>query len=516
MPIGKGNPPLSTHIPRSGMSDCVIDTTGGRVRGFEASQGLLCWRGIPYAAAPSGDRRFRAPRPPGPWTGVFDASTFGPVPPQKPAPLGMGTGRHVTYSEDCLTINVVAPRLDGKQRPVMVWIHGGAFSAGASAAPTFRGFHLAAEGDLVYVSFNYRLGVLGFTDFTCYSTADRPFDSNLGIRDQVAALEWVRDNIAEFGGDPRAVTIFGESSGGASVTTLLATPSARGLFHGAIAQSPPVHLAYLPRRHQKWATQLVGLLGARERDAAQALLTASTDALVAAGKDLTEWANQEAPGTLAFSPVVDGDFLPQHPAEAAADGHLHPVPLIIGCNDREGTIFARTGLTTLPTNETRLSRMFALTDPAAKDRIVRTYADRHAVTDIAGDHCFFWPCVQLAERHAGRAPTFMYRYDYAPPLLRLTGLDATHTTDLLPVFGEVDGLLPRALTVLGGHQALHAVSRRMRHHWISFAHHGHPATHWPSYDSDERFTLIFDRTDRIEKDPRRNRRLAWAGFVDYC
>lgn len=155
-------------------------------------------------------------------------------------------------------------------------------SAPEPQQPTFRGFHLAAEGDLFYVSFHYRLGVLGFTDSTRYSTADRTFD--LGIRDQVAALEWVQDNIAEFGGDPNAVTIFGESSGGASVTTVLATPSARSLFHGAIAQSPPAHLAYLPERHQQWATHLVGLLGAREQDAADALLTASTDALVAAGK----------------------------------------------------------------------------------------------------------------------------------------------------------------------------------------------------------------------------------------
>lgn len=497
------------------MNECVIHTTGGRVRGFEASPGLLCWRGIPYAGPTSGGWRFRAPQPTEPWTGVLDASTFGPVPPQKPAPLGMGTGRHVTYSEDCLTINVVAPRLDGRQRPVMVWIYGGAFSAGASAAPTFKGFHLAAEGDLVYVSFNYRLGVLGFTDFTRYSTASRPFDSNLGIRDQVAALEWVRDNIAEFGGDPHAVTIFGESSGGASVTTLLATPSARGLFRSAIAQSPPAHLAYLPQRHQQWATQLVGLLGAREQDAAEALLTASTDALVDAGKDLTEWANQEAPGTLAFSPVVDGDFLPQHPAVAAADGQLHPVPLIIGCNDREGTIFARTGLTTLPTTRTRLNRMFALTDPAAKNRILQSYSGGHAVVDIAADHCFFWTVVQLAERHADVAPTFVYRYDYAPPLLRLTGFNATHTTDLLPVFGEVDGVLPRALTLLGGRQTLQAVSRRMRHHWTSFAHYGHPGSDWPGYDSDRRSTLIFDRTDHIETDPRRDRRTAWADFVDY-
>ena len=225
--------------------------------------------------------------------------------------------------EDCLTVNVVAPRAAGAPRPVMVWIYGGAFSTGSSSVSLHAGHELVRRGEVVYVSFNYRVGALGFTDLTRYSTPERPIESNLGLRDQVAALAWVRDNIAAFGGDPDNVTVFGQSAGGSSVTTLLAVPAARGLFHRAIALSPAAHAAHLPAR-------LVGLLGAEDKDASHTVLRASTAELVAAGSALAGWTDQAEPGTLCFAPVVDGDVLPALPVDAATDGTTHPVPLVIG------------------------------------------------------------------------------------------------------------------------------------------------------------------------------------------
>jgi para-nitrobenzyl esterase len=498
------------------VSDLEVRTTTGLVRGVAVGDDLRAWRGIPYAASTAGEGRFRAPRPPQPWTGVRDATAFGPIPPQPRSRIaGLGAWRGVRTDEDCLTVNVVAPRAPGAPRPVLVWIYGGAFSSGSSAVPGYAGHELARRGDVVYVSFNYRLGALGFTDVTRYATPTRPIESNLGLRDQVAALEWVRDNIAAFGGDPDAVTVFGESAGGTSVTTLLAVPAARDLFHRAIAQSPAAHLAYLPGRTEEWGARLVGLLGAEEKDAADALLLASADDLVAAGTALSEWANQAAPGTHCFAPVVDGDFLPVHPADAAVDGATHPVPLVIGTTDREATIFARSGSTLLPTTRSRLDRMFALTDPSARARVLAAYPGRGAVVDVAGDHAFWWPATRVAEGHSTVAPTFVYRFDLAPRLLRLTGIGATHTADLLPVFGEVDSLLARAVTALGGRAALRAVSARMQEHWVHVARHGTPAPGWPAHDAEHRRTLIIDETDRVEADPRAERRRAWTGFTDY-
>ena len=247
-------------------SDLEVRTTAGLVRGAAVGDDLRAWRGIPYAASTAGEGRFRAPRPPEPWTGVRDASTFGPVPPQQRTLVNLiGAGRRTAMGEDCLSVNVVAPAAPGPPRPVMVWIYGGAFSMGSSAMPGYAGHALVRSGDVVYVSFNYRLGALGFVDVSRYATPERPLDSNLGIRDQVAALEWVRDNVAAFGGDPDNVTVFGESAGGISVTTLLAVPAARGLFHRAIAQSPAPAAAYTPDRAAGWAAQLVGLLGVEEK-----------------------------------------------------------------------------------------------------------------------------------------------------------------------------------------------------------------------------------------------------------
>ena len=470
-------------------SDLEVRTTGGVVRGITLGDGLRVWRGVPYAASTAGDGRFRAPRPPQPWAGVRDASAFGPVAPQQRSRLGLGgIGPRTPMGEDCLSLNVVAPAAVADPRPVMVWIHGGAFCVGSSSQPGYAGHALVRAADVVYVSINYRLGALGFLDLARYSTAERPIESNLGLRDQVAALEWVRDNIAAFGGDPGNVTVFGESAGGTSVTTLLALPAARGLLHRAIAQSPAPTAVYHPERTAAWGAQLVGLLGADAKDAAATLLAASADTLVAAGTTLDAWANHATPGTLCFAPVVDGEFLPAHPVDAAVAGRLHPVPLLIGTNDREATLFARSGSTLLPTTRARLDAMFALTDPPARDRVLAAYSGRGAVVDVAGDHAFWWPSVGVAEGHAGVAPTFMYRYDLAPRLLRLARVDATHAAEIMPVFGEVDGPFAGTLTALGGRAALRATSDRMQEHWTHFARHGTPAPGWPAYDAERRRT----------------------------
>ena len=499
--------------------DLEVRTSAGVVRGVAVGHDLRVWRGIPYAASTAGEGRFRAPRPPEPWSGVREASAFGPVPPQTRSrfPVGGNAALGWPMGEDCLTVNVVAPTAPAAApRPVMVWIYGGSFAVGSASVPGYGGHALVRAGDVVHVSFNYRLGALGFLDLTRYATSARPIESNLGLRDQVAALRWVRDNIAAFGGDPGNVTIFGESAGGISVTTLLAVPSARGLFHRAIAQSSAPNTAYGSARTAGWAAQLVGILGADEKDAARALLAADSDVLVRAGTTLDDWANEATPGVLCFAPVVDGDVLPVHPVDAAVAGTTHDVPLLIGTNDREATFFSRTGSNALPTTPARIDRLFALTDPPAKDRVLAAYPgypDRRAVEDVAGDHAFWWPSLRVAE--ARPAPTFMYRYDLAPALTRLTGFGATHAAELVPVLGWADTAPGRVLTAFGGRTALRAASARMQAHWTHFARHGVPGPGWPAYDADCRPTLIIDETDRVEDAPRADRRAAWSGFTDY-
>ncbi|RVW02972.1 carboxylesterase/lipase family protein [Rhodococcus xishaensis] len=497
-----------------------VSTAEGLVRGRRIGD-LLTWRGIPYAAPPVGPRRLQAPLPVQPWTGVRDATMFGDAAPQRRAGTTLRPGKYQPTSEDCLTLNVVAPASPSSTpRPVMVFLHGGSFTMGTTALGIYRGDRLVRRGDVVYVSANYRLGALGYFDFTEFSTPDRRFDSNLGLRDQVAALHWIRRNIAAFGGDPSNVTIFGESAGGTSVTTLMATPSARDLFARAIAESPAPAMVYDAYRAAQWAREFVTVLGSDPSDpsaVARALETATPAQLGRAGNRLNAMVVAETPGLHPFGPVIDGEFLPEFPLDAFESGRAHPVPLIIGTNAREGTLF-HNFIGGLPTNSAGIETMFEVTDPQARDRVIAAYPgypDTTAAVDLGGDATFWKPSVDIAEAHAVHAATYSYRFDFAPRLMHRLDLGATHAFELFAVFAYGESAAGRALTAPGGRRGLRAVTDRVQENWISFAHNGVPAPWWPRYETRHRKTLIFDASTRIERDPYRERRLAWSGYHGY-
>ncbi|MGC0362682.1 para-nitrobenzyl esterase [Rhodococcus sp. 27YEA15] len=497
-------------------SDIVVSTAEGTLRGRRVGS-LRAWRGIPYAQPPTGDLRLRAPQPVTSWTGERDAGRFGDASVQHKKGLILAPGKYQPSSENCLTLNVLAPAESAREPlPVMVFIHGGANTIGTSATGLYAGSSLVRRGNVVYVSVNYRLGALGFLDFTQFSTPERSFDSNLGLRDQVAALEWVQRNIAAFGGDPDRVTVFGESAGATAVTTLMATPSAAGLFAGAIAESPAPDLVSTSTLSHAWGARFMEILHS-DAPPAQALTDVSAVELGRAGSRLGSEVLQNTPGLHPFGPVIDGNFLPRNPLDVFADGLAHPVPLIIGTNRREGTLFPKI-LDGLPTNPARIETMFALTDPEAGKRILATYPGypgADAAVDVGGDVTFWHPAVEITEGHSRRAPTYAYRFDFAPTLLRWLGLDATHGLEMLAVFGVGDTLIGRGLTLPGGRSGLRAVTESMQGHWLHFAKNGVPRGSWPSYDVDERSTMIFDEVIRVEDDPRRLQRQAWAGYAGY-
>jgi len=505
----------------------VVQTKAGPVRGLAAC-GLRFWRGIPYAAAPVGVRRLRAPDPVVGWDDVRDATAFGPVAPQDRNGQFLGPKPNVPMDEDCLTINVIAPAAASEAaRPVMIFVHGGAYSVGSAREVPHLGEGLVRSGGVVFVNFNYRLGALGYLDFTSYSTPGRRFDSNLGLRDQVAALEWVRDNIAAFGGDSQNVTLFGESAGGNAVTTLMTVPSARGLFARAIAQSSPANAIYPPEITAAWAANYVELLSGvvdntstdstTHEDAAELLAGAPVEALVTATTLLQLETPDSRPGTICLSPVIDGDFLPERPLDAFKAGRAHPVPLIIGTNDREGSLF-RGRLDILATTPPRIRAIFARTRKKSRKALKAQYPglpEPRPAADFGGDYAFWFPSVKVAERHARFARVYFYRFDVAPRLLRLMGLDATHGLELFALFDRMDGWFGRAMGALGGRRSFKATGLRMQRHWIEFARAGAVGAEWPRYTDRRRKTLVFDVADRVEKDPRREKRLAWQEFVPH-
>ncbi len=440
----------------------------------------------------------------------------------------VGVSTKVPMSEDCLTINVIAPaESTTSPRPVMVWIHGGAYSAGSSQEMARQGEGLARDGDIVFVNFNYRLGALGYLDLSLFSTVTRPIESNLGLRDQVAALEWVRENIEAFGGDRANVTLFGESAGGNAVTTLMTVPAARGLFARAIAESPPADAVYEKSLTAIWAADYVELLSevvddsstdsTSIDDAAQLLLAARAEDLVTATTMMQRVTPDRNPGTISLCPVIDGDFLPERPIDAFDNGRAHPVPLIIGTNDREGSLF-KGRLDILATTPPRIRAIFAKTRKKARKRLKVLYPGlpaRRPAADFGGDYSFWYPSVRVAERHADFAPVHMYRFDLAPRLIRWVGLDATHGIEMFAIFDLASGLFGRAIGILGGYQAFAKTGERMRANWLRFARFGTVDPAWPLYTARKRNTLIIDEVDRVESDPRSEKRLAWQEFVPH-
>ncbi len=474
------------------------------------------WRGIPYASA----ERLRAPGPPAAWAGVRAAAEFGPVAPQDRNGQFRGPSEDVPMDEACLTLNVIAPP-NALDLPVMVFIHGGAYSVGSSREVRHLGEGLVRSG-VVFVNLNYRLGALGYLDFSRYG-----FASNLGLRDQVAALQWVRDNIRSFGGDPENVTLFGESAGGNAVTTLMAVPSAKGLFARAIAQSPPPNAIYPQAVAAEWAEEYVELLSeivdnsslesTSVEDAGALLLSATPDQLVRATTRMQLLNPDRWPGTICLSPVIDGEFLPERPLDAFKHGRAHPVPLIIGTNDREGSLF--TGrLDIIATTPHRIRSIFAKTPKKARKAVKAQYPGlpaKRPAADFGGDYAFWFPSIKVAERHSRFARVYFYRFDSAPRLLKLLGIDATHGLELFALFDRMDGWFGRGMGVLGGRLSFKRVGERMQRRWLRFAADGTVDDDWPKYTPRTRRTLIIDAVDRVEDDPRGPRRQAWQQFVPH-
>jgi para-nitrobenzyl esterase len=488
-----------------------VSTASGTVQGFVRDD-VARWRAIPYARPPLGPLRFRAPEPPPPWRGVRFCEEFANCAPQDPRYTMMGPGRRQQMGEDCLTLNVVAPAdVQDGPLPVMFFIHGGGYMFGSSANSVYDGAALARRG-CVYVSANYRLGALGCFDLSSLSTPEHPIEANLFLRDLVMALRWLRDNIAAFGGDPANVTIFGESAGAHAVATLLAVPEAGGLFHQAISESPPGGLIRTSDEAAELARRFVERLGIDSADAARVVMTARPSQLVRSHEHVMRQIIEETPDSFGIGATSGDDYLPLDPIEAMATGEAHAVPLIVGSNAKEASLFARF-MDHLPTNEPVIERLLDTFEPEAAQRLRDAYPgypSGEACLSFGGDFTFARHAWQIAEAHGTHAPTYLYRYDYAPRTLSWSGFGATHGSELFAVFDVYATPLGSLLTVAGDWGSARQVSRDVQRRWRSFSRTGIPGEDWPRYDVSDRATMVFDRPSRVERDPASLRRLAWA------
>lgn len=481
----------------------VVHTPSGDVQGLiDASWNVEAYRGLPYARAD----RFAEPRPPKPWARVRDAGANGPIAPQNAPEFNLSV--LPAMDEACLSLNVFTPAADGARRPVLVYVHAGAFVSGAGSGATQDGARLAAEEDVVVVGINYRLGVLGWPPF---SARGADAGRNLGLSDQVAALAWIRDHIGAFGGDPGNVTLFGYSAGGWSIAALMALPAADGLFHKAIVQSGSEFTATPPAEQDRLAARLLDLAGAPN---AEALIDAPLERLLAAQQALLE-ERQNDPARrvdegVVFGPRIDPASLPTAPMETILAGRAHPVPLLIGSTEDElGWTPFRAGLDWLAALHSRVASLESLGKAFGGERagaIWSAYAAAYPGEDdarlagrIRSDRYYRLPAIRAAEAHAAVAPTWMYRFD-GKASSQVAGDVSTHATDLAfwlgtmaasPLQGFLFGRPPT--------EAEEALARRMRAGLAGFARTGRCA--WPAYDRDRRTTRIYDLADHIADDP---------------
>ncbi len=497
------------------MTGPIVTTTCGPIEGVDLG-GCERYAGIAFAAAPVGALRFRPPAPVTAWTAVADATTFGPRAPQLPGAMEVainGGEPPPTSEADCLTLNVWTPAADTVHRPVMVWIHGGGFVNGAGSSPWYDGERFCVDHDVVLVSVNYRLGVLGFTSLGAVGGDEFASSGNVGVLDVVAGLRWVATNIARFGGDPDNVTIFGESAGAMSVGTLLALPSAEGLFHRAILQSGAASHVHSREVAEGYTTKLCEALGMPNATVAQ-LQALPVDDLLRAHAEISV---PGGGGGLVSSPVVDGVVLPRRPLEAVASGAARDVTLLIGTNRDEWRLFAVANRAFMETDDDRLlsgvERVLGDRAPQA----IATYRERLADAPPAAilaaamtDSVFRVPALSLADAQvAAGGDAYVYLFTWESPAGR-GFLGSCHALELPFVFHT---LTKPGASQFTGVDAPTGLADDLNATWAAFARHGDPARGsvgaWPLYDSHRRPTMILDVDCRLEDDPLGNERRLW-------
>jgi para-nitrobenzyl esterase len=501
---------LRSTSPGSTSLGSVVDTTAGKVAGL-VNGPVRIFKGIPYGA-PTGANRFMPPRRPEPWSGVRAATQIGPRCPQ-PATVAPMREEAVDLdygpqSEDCLHLNVWTTSLDGAaKQPVMVWLHGGGYAVGSGGSVRYDGSNLARRHEVVVVTVNHRLNAFGFLNLSGVDGERFADSGNAGMLDIVASLEWVRDNIANFGGDPGNVTVFGESGGGGKVSTLMAMPAAKGLFHRAIAQSGVALRGTAAEASAAAARTLLDQLGVGTSDLRR-LCDLPQDRIVAA--------LEAARPPLGLGPVVDGRALPRHPFDPDAPAVSAQVPLLIGSNLTERTFFPDTPLDAI--NDAALlahiKRYTGLGEPEAS-RMIAAYQDHHAGADntfiyqlISADWWMTSKVIIQAERKArlGAAPAYLYHFEKLTPV-RDGKLKVPHTLEIAYAFDNID--LSTAVTGTGADKQ--ALADTVSAMWTAFARTGDPSIdglRWDPYSADHRAVMILDDNPRLALDPYRQERLA--------
>ncbi len=486
----------------------ITETTSGRIRGSIAGD-IKVFKGVPYGADTSGANRFMPPKKPAKWSGVRDALDYGPTAPQA------GGGRGPAQAEDCLMLNVWTPSVTGGKRPVLVWLHGGGFSSGSGSSAVNDGTSLAHTSDVVVVTINHRLNTFGSTYLGEAAGPDFALSGAVQMLDIVAALEWVRDNISHFGGDPNLVTIFGQSGGGRKVAVLMSMPSAQGLYHRAIIESGAVLRLTSPQDAIKYTELLLAEAGLKPSQARD-LQKLPMAQLLAADAAVQKKIQLREPGMTANTPMVDGKAIPAHPWDPAGPALSAKIPLLIGWAHTEETLYDRPTEDKLALTETGLRERAAARIGGNPDTVIEAFRKWNPKASpwdlwilIATDHPRGAYSRELAKRKAAQnaAPAYVYRFDWETP----EGgghMRSPHTIEIPFVFNNIKIAGP----LISKMPTAFALAEKTSAAWVAFARTGNPSVpglpKWTPYSAAARETMLFNDECRLEKDPDRGARLA--------
>ena len=506
--------PAIAAAAKSDASAAVVETTAGKIRGTMEDK-VLAFRGVPYGASTAGSGRFMPPEKPQPWSGVKDTIELGYRSPQAASgliPEVAAVDANEPSGEDCLMLNVWTPGTSGgHKRPVMVWLHGGGFMSGSGGFKIYDGVNLAGKHDVVVVTVNHRLNAFGYLYLADLGGAKYANSTNVGMLDIVAALRWVRDNISNFGGDPGNVTIFGQSGGGAKVSTLLAMPSAKGLFHRAVIESG-ASLRGIPRDAANKSTEAFLAKVGLKPNQIDELQRLPVDRMI---KVLEGGGPAGAPG-LRFGAVVDGKTLPANPFDPTAPEISSGVPLLIGSTQTEVTFFPGQQLDPIDqaAMRARVKQTFRASDAEA-DKIIAVYksvnpgiSNIDVALESASDSFAWTNALTAAERKAAlqKAPAYMYYFKWRSPV-RDGKLKAMHCMEIPFVFDNPDAGKP----MTGSGEDRYALAAKISAAWVAFARTGNPSQKglaWAAYNTTNRATMILGDKCEVVDDPRKEVRLA--------
>lgn len=482
----------------------IANTTYGPIQGKERG-GVVLFSGVPYAAPPVGDLRFKATQAHTGWQEVRPAIHFSPAAPQLPSG-GMTGAQEVKWDEDCLYLNICTPAVDDKKRPVLFWIHGGAYRNGQGAIPWYNGAEFAINGNMIVVSINYRMGALGFMNLSQFGEAFESSGAN-GTLDQITALKWVKDNIANFGGDPEQITVAGESAGAFSVATLMASPLSEGSFKRAIPQSGAGHHTIASAATAEVTKCFMKKSGASSLDELMAL---TADDILKAQGEVEQTAMMDGipalGGHLPFYPSEDNSVIPTSPLERIRAGASANVDVLIGTNKDESTLFVSGKM-----DENKLQRSAEGLGASAEliDVYRACFPDATAtdlVVQLQTDYTFRIPAVRLAEARQGQVgKTFMYLFTWES---RVPNLKSTHALEIPFVFNNLNKAGVSAF--IGPGEIPQGVADAMHQSWIEFIRDGEPG--WETYNTETRTNMRFDETSETVQDPDDKKRQAWQGI----